>query len=62
MNSGITKIAALAATALVPLAAHSAAAQDAARPMYRVLPAHGTIHTYAHNPASLQTWNGTITS
>jgi len=42
--------------AMVPLAVHA----GAARPMFTVLGQHGNIHPGVHHPASLQTWNGTI--
>ncbi|HEY5046846.1 MAG TPA: hypothetical protein VII49_02355 [Rhizomicrobium sp.] len=46
----------------LPLAAPTAFAADpAAKPMFTVLPAHGTIHQFAHRPAALATWNGSYT-
>ena len=61
MKNSLSTLAILAATTL-PFAAQTALASDpAAKPMFTVLPAHGTIHQYAHRPASLLTWNGTIT-
>jgi hypothetical protein len=52
----------LASASILPLAAPAASASEsAAVPAFTVLPAHGTIHQYAHQPQSLLTWSGTIT-
>ena len=53
---------ALLGAAIPPLAAQTVcAAEPAAQPMFKVLPPHGwTYHPGRHVPASLQTWNGTI--
>jgi hypothetical protein len=62
MRLNVIKAAALAASAIVPFAAHTASAADSeARPVFMVLPAHGAGHQYTHRPAALLTWNGTIT-
>jgi hypothetical protein len=45
---------------MLPLAAQSASAEPAAKPMFGVMRSQGLTH-YAHKPAALQTWNGTIT-
>jgi hypothetical protein len=59
MKISLTTLALLATASMLPLAAQ--ASESAAKPMFMVLPAHGTIHHNAHVPASLQTWSGTIT-
>ncbi|MGD0191887.1 MAG: hypothetical protein ABSD74_14195 [Rhizomicrobium sp.] len=61
MKLSLSKLALLATASMLPLAVQTASADPAAKPMYTVLPAHGSIHHYAHTPTALQTWNGTIT-
>jgi hypothetical protein len=61
MKISLTKLALLATASMLPLATHAArASESAAVPMFRVLPAHGTIHLYQHTPAALKTWTGSI--
>jgi hypothetical protein len=63
MKKSLTTLALLATASTLTIAAQTAfASGSAAVPAFMVLPAHGTIHKYAHRPpASLLTWNGTIT-
>jgi hypothetical protein len=61
MKTRLSTLALLATASTLTIAATMATAEPAAKPMFGVLPAHGTIHQYAHAPAALQTWNGTIT-
>jgi hypothetical protein len=54
-------LALLATASTLTIAATASSAGPAAKPMFMALPAHGTIHQYAHAPAALLTWNGSYT-
>jgi hypothetical protein len=60
MKNSLTTLALLATASTLTIAATMASAEPAAKPMFGVLPAHGSIHQYAHTPTALQTWNGSF--
>jgi len=60
MKKSHIALALLASVFTLPMAAQSASAADqSAKPMFVVLPAHGG-QTTTHHPAALATWNGKI--
>ncbi len=63
MKRSLITLAVLATAVTLPYAAQTASAADqAATPMFTVLPTHGTGKIYApgHQPAALQTWTGSF--
>jgi hypothetical protein len=59
MKKSLTTLAMLASASM--LAFGASAAEQAAVPMFKTLPAHGMIKHYAHQPTALATWNGSFT-